>query len=160
MYEIGQKLVYGAHGVCTVVGLETRVIDRNSISYYVLQPLEQAESRYLVPCGNAAALAKLRPLMPKQTLLALLQSADYGQDPWVDDENRRKQNYRQLINNLDLESLIRTVHSLRSHKKLLAQQGRKFHQCDDNFLRDAMRLLRTELSLVLELPEAEVDAYL
>ncbi len=160
MYSIGQQVVYGAHGVCTIVGQEERVIDRKTITYFVLQPLEQSESRFLVPAGNAAALAKLRPLMEKEALLSLLQSESVAQAEWITDENRRKQNYRQLISNLDVEAMIRTVHSLRQHKKDMTLQGKKFHQCDENFLRDAQRLLRTELSLVLEIPEQEVDAYL
>ncbi len=160
MYQAGQKVVYGAHGVCNILGLEDRVVDRKMVSYFVLQPVEQPDSRYYIPSHNENALAKMRPLMEKEALLALLNSEDIRKTEWISDENRRKQYYRQLITSLDMEAMIRMIHALRQQRKSLAEAGRKFHLCDENFLRDAQRLLRTEVSLVLDIPESETDAYL
>ncbi len=160
MYQAGQQVVYGAHGVCTIMGTEARHVDKKTIEYYVLQPLQQPDSRFYVPAHNESALAKMRPLMEKKALLALLQSEDIRNNEWIPDENRRKQYYRQLITSLDLEAMIRMIHVLRRHRKEMAEAGRKFHLCDDNFLRDAQRLLRSELQLVLEIPEKELDGYL
>ncbi len=160
MYQAGQQVVYGAHGVCKILGMEDRMVDRKSIHYYVLQPMEQPESRYYVPSHNENAMAKMRPLMDKESLMALLQSDDIRRDDWISDENRRKQYYRQLIASLDLEAMIRMIHTLRQQKVKLAEAGRKFHLCDENFLRDAQRVLSTELSVVLQIPQKELDAYL
>ncbi len=160
MYQAGQKVVYGAHGVCNILGLEDRVVDRKTVSYFVLQPVEQPDSRYYIPSHNENALAKMRPLMKKEALLELLNSEDIRKTEWIPDENRRKQYYRQLITSLDMEAMIRMIHALRQQRKALTEAGRKFHLCDENFLRDAQRLLRTEVSLVLDIPESETDAYL
>ncbi len=160
MYQAGQQVVYSAHGVCSILGIEDRTVDRKKISYYVLQPIEQLDSRYYVPTHNENALAKMRPLMDKQSLLELLSSGDLCTDNWIPDENHRKQYYRQLISSLDIQAMIRMIHTLRHQKQQLMQAGRKFHQCDDNFLRDAQRLIQKELVLVLGIRADEVEDYM
>ncbi len=160
MYQAGQQVVYGAHGVCTIVGTEARSVDRKTIEYFVLQPVQQPDSRYYVPSHNENALAKMRPLMEKGALMALLQSEDIRTEKWIPDENRRKQYYRELITSLDLEAMIRMIHVLRQQRKQLLDTGKKFHLCDENFLRDAQRLLRTELLMVLDIPEQDLEGYL
>ena len=45
------------------------------------------------------------------------------------------------------------------HKELQAAAGRKFHLCDENFLRDAERLLSGEFSFVLGMDRASVTDY-
>ena len=60
MYQIGEVVLYGIHGVCRVVDTEERVLDRKKVAYLVLEPLEQNGARFFVPSHNPAAMAKLR----------------------------------------------------------------------------------------------------
>ena len=53
MDQIGEKVVYGIHGVCTIIELETKIIDRQKVRYYVLEPLEQPGARYYIPTGES-----------------------------------------------------------------------------------------------------------
>lgn len=52
------------------------------------------------------------------------------------------------------------VSALYDHKRQQLENGRKFHICDENFLRDATRLLSTEFSLVLGISPEEVESYM
>ena len=160
MFVCGDRVVYGIHGVCNVVELEIRTVDRKKVEYYVLEPLEQQGSRYYVPTQNQAAVAKLSPILSKQELDALLHSEDTGKDAWIPDENQRKQRYRELISSGDRAALIGMVGALHAHRQEQLSQGRKFHLCDENFLRDAEKLLSSEFSLVLGIPIEEVSAYI
>lgn len=159
MYQIGQQVVYGIHGVCSIVDLEERTVDRKKISYFVLEPLEQPGTRYYIPSQNQAALSKIRPLMDRQSLQAMLTVENMG-DAWISDENKRKQYYREIINGVDSPALLRMVYALQRHKQAQAEAGRKLHLCDENFLRDAQRVLSGELSIVLQIPTNEVPAYI
>lgn len=160
MYQIGDLVVYGIHGVCKVLELEIKLINRKKVEYYVLEPLNQEQARFYVPTQNEAAVAKLRPVLTKQELERLLSSEELSQDAWIADENQRKLYYRELINRGDRVELIRMVRSLHSHKELQLAQGRKFHLCDENFLRDAEKLLSSEISLVLNISQNEVGTYM
>ncbi len=160
MYNIGDHVVYGIHGVCRILAQEERTVDRKKVLYYVLEPLEQTGARFYIPAQNQAALAKLRPVLSRQELEALLASDEVRQDTWVADENQRKQRYRELIVAGDRAALICMVGSLYRHKEAQAAAGRKFHLCDENFLRDAEKLLNSEFSLVLNIPTNQVQDYI
>lgn len=159
MYQVSQLVVYGIHGVCRILQMEDRVVDRQKVSYYVLEPLSQPGTRYLIPSHNPAALAKMRPLLEKEQLLSMLNDAG-AQQTWVQDENRRKQLYRQIITSGDAAALIDMLRLLQLHKQAQAEAGRKIHICDENFMRDAQKVLSGEISAVLEIPDKDVPAYL
>lgn len=160
MYSCGDRVMYSFHGVCEILALEERTIDRKTAQYYVLEPIDQPGTRFYVPTQNAAALAKLRPVMSVAELDLLLASEDVRKNDWIADENQRKQHYRELITGGDRCSLLRMVRTLHCHKKLLTEAGKKFHLCDENFLRDAQRLLNSEFSMILGIAPKEVGDYI
>lgn len=160
MYQVGQRFVYGIHGVCEIVDMELKLIDRRKVSYYVLEPLEQLGTKFYIPTDNPIALAKLNPLLTQSELETLLCSCNTLDNSWINDENQRKLRYRELISSGDRRALVVMVHSLHIHKKKQMEQGRKFHLCDENFLRDAEKLLCSEFSLVLNMSKEETVEYL
>ncbi len=149
MYQIGEQVIYGVHGVCRVAAMEERTVDRKKVNYLVLEPVGQAGSRYLVPTQNAAAMAKIRQMLTPQQLQELMDSEEIRTDGWIRDENLRKQTYRELICSGDRVRLMQMVNTLYHHKSERAAAGKKVHLCDDNFLRDAEKLLCSEVSQVL-----------
>jgi CarD family transcriptional regulator len=159
MYQVSQLVVYGVHGVCRITHMEERRVDRQMVNYFVLEPLSQPGSQYLIPCGNPAALAKMRPLLEKQQLLALLRG-DLNEEPWIPNENLRKQYYRQILNSGDVAALIGMLHCLETYRKTQLEAGRRLHICDENFLRDVKKVLSGEISMVLDIPESEIPDYI
>lgn len=159
MFQIGDVVMYGVHGVCRVADVEIRTVDRRKMEYLVLEPQGQNGSRYYIPSGNPNAMAKLRPMLSRQELEELLLSDAVRQDSWIAEENLRKQHYRELISSGDRVALLRMVRTLHRHKQEQAAAGRKFHLCDENFLRDAQRLVDTEFSAVLGIPPGDVRDY-
>ncbi len=107
---------------------------------------------------NEAAVAKLHPILSPGEINSLLHDGIADSD-WISDENLRKQRYREAICSGDRKELIRLVHALYRQKELQKETGRKMHICDENFLRDARKLLDTELSMVLEIPLSEISGY-
>lgn len=160
MYQSGEFVVYGVHGVCRVVGKEKQLVNRKRTEYLVLEPLAQNESRFYLPTQNPTAMGKLKAVLSRAELDALMNSGEIRQDCWIQEENLRKQHYRDLIGSGDRVALLRMVSALYRYKDEQAAAGRKFHQCDDNFLRDAEKLLCSEISLVMELEPDQARDYL
>ena len=160
MYQIGDKVVYGVHGVCVVADLEQRVIDRKKRTYLALEPIGQDGSRYLVPTHNETAMAKLRPMLSAQELEDLIKSDEVHADGWIRDENQRKQTYRDLIGSGDRVKLMQMVATLYRHKAAQTAAGKKVHLCDDNFLRDAEKLLTGEFAIVLNMEPEQARSYI
>jgi len=160
MYQIGNKVIYGIHGVCVVADLEKRRVDGKQVVYLALEPAGQSGSRFLVPTHNAAAMAKVRPVLSREELEALLSSKAIREDAWIRDEGQRKQLYRELISSCDRQRLAQMICCLYRYRATLSAAGKKFHMCDDNFLRDAEKILAGEIASTLEIPSTEAIKYL
>ena len=159
MYQISQLVIYGSHGVCTIVDVEDRVIDRKTVSYFVLEPVSQPGTHYLIPTQNPTALAKIRPLLTSEQLLSMLTDKSTDQQ-WVPEDNRRKQLYRQIISSGDVGSIVGMLRVLQAYKLQQDAIGKRLHICDDNFMRDAYKLLSGEICAVLGVGQAEALTYL
>lgn len=160
MYQIGEKVIYGIHGVCVVADREERVIDRIRRTYLALEPVGQEGSRYLVPTHNEAAMAKLRRMLTREEFETLLASDQVRANGWIQDENQRKQLYRELITSGDRGRLMQMIRTLYRHRAAQTAAGRKCHLCDENFLRDAEKLLAGEVSLVMGLDPDAAKQYI
>ncbi len=160
MYQIGDQVVYGVHGVCQIVDQEERVVDRKRLTYLALEPVGQEGARYLVPTHNAAAMGKLKHMLSREELTALMKSEAVRTNGWIKDENQRKQTYRELISSGDRVKLMQMVHTLYGHKAAQSAAGRKVHLCDENFLRDAEKLLAGEVSMVMEMETLQAMQYI
>lgn len=160
MFQVGQRVIYGIHGVCQIVDISVKTLGKEKVRYYVLEPVEQPGARYFIPTDKPAAVAKLSPILSRHDLYSLLQEQLHPEEVWIHDENQRKNKYRELISGGDRRALLAMIQALHNHKKKQAEMGRKFHLCDENFLRDAEKLLASEFSMVLEMSVEDTVQYI
>ena len=160
MYEVGDWMVYGVHGVCQVAGREERKVDRKRQLYLVLEPMGQEGSQYMVPTGNEAAMAKLHPLLTKEEMERLLSSPQVHTSSWIPDENQRKQRYREILTSGNREQLMQMVYTLYRHREAQTAAGKKCHVSDEFFLRDAEKLLIGEMTVVLDMDQEQAKRHL
>lgn len=158
MYEVGQLVVYGVHGVCRILELEEKRVDRKTIPYFVLEPMDQPGTKYYVPSQNEAALAKLRPLIDAEKLRALLQ--DKTAETWIPEDNRRKLRYKEILTGVHIVDVMAMLRAVYAYRRDQAEMGRKLHQCDEMFLHDAEKMLTGEIALVLQMPKEDAIAHL
>lgn len=160
MYQCGSKVLYGSHGICEVINVETKRINNKSIEYLVLQPVDHQDSKFYLPSQNQSVMSKLRPMMSAAEIESLLNSVKGQPIQWIEEESQRKIAYKELISSGDRQALIRMICALHRHRRTQMEAGKKFHLCDEMFLRDAERILDTEFSLALHIPKSEVGAYI
>ena len=160
MFQIGDQVLYGIHGVCKIVDIECKKLNGKQTEYFVLEPLDQKQSKYFIPTQNQAAVAKLQPVLSLEELTATLHCAAPGNDLWIEDENKRKQRYGVLMTGGDRAAVVKMAKTIRAQKLQKESAGKKLHQCDEQFLRDAQKLLGTEFSLVLNIPYEEAGKYI
>ena len=160
MFQIGERVVYGFHGVCTVAEMEERVIDRKKAVFMVLEPQEKHGARFYIPTHNAAAMAKVKQMLRAEELESLFRSDTVRNGEWIPEEKRRKMLYRELISSGDREKLMQMVRLVYIYKDQQAKEGKRIHLCDDSFIRDAERLLVGEVSMVLQMDENTARQYI
>ena len=160
MYQIGERVVYGVHGVCQILELQVQIVNRKKVEYYVLEPVRQPGARYFVPSQNQVAVSKLRPMLSKTEILDLLGSHRVKETVWIDDENQRRIYYKDLLTEGDRAGLLTMIRTLYVQTEQQAQLGKKCHMTDANFLKDAEKVLFSEFSMVLDIPYEKMVEYI
>jgi len=156
VFQIGDLVVYGVHGVCRITEIQVQRINRVNMEYFVLEPVSQGTGRFFVPSQNEVALSKLRPILSEQEICELLTDDASKQDCWIEDENKRKLRYKELIASGDRSALISMLRVLNLHRTEQMNAGKKFHISDSNFMKDAEKIIFSEFSLVMNIPYEQV----
>ena len=69
MHQIGDKIIYGAVGVMTIVDIREESIGDISRSYYVLKStVTNSDSLTFVPTDNERLIAFMHPLLSREEL--------------------------------------------------------------------------------------------
>ena len=157
---VGDLVVYGIHGVCRITQTQEQIVDRKKVEYFVLVPTQQTDAAFYVPMHNPAAIRKLRKVLTREELTDLLQPGKLPEDSWIDNETARKERYRGLISRADCAELICALRTLYLHKQAQLASGKKLHICDENFMKDAERVIRSEVSAVMEIPPEAVGGFI
>ena len=160
MYQVGEYVVYGVQGVCRVMGKEKQLVNRKRTEYLVLEPLARGEAKFYLPSANPTAMAKLRVLHSREEMDTMFDSDEIRKDCWIKEESLRRQCYRDLLAAGDTMALLQMLGALYRHKDEQAAAGKKFHMCDDNFLRDAEKLLCSEICVVMEMNPEQAREFL
>lgn len=160
MYQVGDLVVYGVHGVCRISAFQERMVDHVKRQYMVLEPTNREGSQYLIPTHNPVAMNKISCLLNKQELETLVTSRKIRTENWIADENKRKQFYRDMSGSGSRESMLQTLYTLYCHRERQHAMGKKLHICDENFLHDAEKVLSGEIEAVLGVSAPEALNYL
>ena len=160
MYQVNDLVLYGVHGVCKILEIQVQTVNRKKTEYFVLEPISQQGSRFFVPTQSQVAVSKLRCLISKDEILALLSAPESHREIWLDDENQRKQQYKDVLATGDRATLLCLLRLLERHREMQADSGKKFHISDANFMRDAQKMIYSEFSLVLDTTNDTVEQYI
>lgn len=163
MFQIGEVVAYGATGICTIENICITSLNRsgtNKQEYYVLRPKATPTCLTYVPTGNPKLLEKMRKLMTKQEIDALLEAVRGRNLDWIADARQRADEYGQILFHGLTDELLLLIRRLYMEKKACSAAGRRFSAADERLLSNAERTLSEEFAYALEIPEKEVPAYI
>ena len=160
MFKINDVVVYGSQGVCEIIDIEEKKIDGVSKSYFVLKPKTDREATFYVPTWNEKAWGKMRKVMTKKDVDALIDSMPTKVPTWIANENERKETYKRILASGDQAAIISMVQALFIHKKEREAEGKRLHMSDEHFMKDAEQLLYNEWQYVLNVDKAGLMAYI
>lgn len=154
MLEIGNKIVYGKTGVCTVVGQCEKELSRNDKKqYFVLKPLGSDTNTIFVPVENNKVF--IRPLVSKEEAKDLINRIPEIVGSTADIELSKEQ-YELMVSTHNLEDLIGLTARLHTKRKDALANRKKPGFIDERYMALAEKLLFGELSTVLEIPFDEI----
>lgn len=160
MFKVKDIVVYGCQGVCEIIGTQDRRVGGETKRYFVLKPKDNKGATCYVPTWNEKAWGKMRKVMTKQEVDALIDGMPYEQPIWIENENKRKETYRQILAEADQSAIISMLQALFTYKKQREAEGKRLHLSDEHFMKDAEQILHNEWQYVLNVDEAGLMAYI
>ena len=156
MFSIGEKIIYGENGVCTVEKIEPLAMSGapKDKLYYHLTPLV-GSGTYFTPVDSGAYM---RPVMSREEAEALIDAMP-GIAPAICNDNRFNHVdafYKELFRLHTCEALVAIVKGLRSR---MAERKTRSSRAEATMKR-AKDMLHGELSVALGIEMQEVEAYI
>ena len=160
MLTVGQTVVYGTQGVCTVKEISMLKLGKTKGEYYALSPIDDPGSTVYVPTANEKLMSKLRPVLTGEEAAALITEAVREPLEWIESDAERKSACDDIVKNGDRKQLMRLVGMLYRRRELLKDQKKHFHNVDAQYLKTAERMLHGELAYALGIAVDDVADYI
>ncbi len=160
MFQVGDHIVCGNSGVCTVEEIGTLNIGtapRDRL-YYTLKPVYETGGKIFIPVDNDKVV--LRFALSKDQVTQLLNDIPKIEQLWISDEKKREQEYKSAVNSCDCSRLVQMIKTLYFRKSERLQSGKKVTAVDDKYVRIAEDRLYEELALALCIDKSEVEDYI
>lgn len=157
--ETGRHVIYRANEICRIDGFEEKSFDGSTKrSYCVLVPIDSGSSKYYVPLECAEE--KLRSLLNKEEVLALIDSMKSDLPDWSDNSPNRRTRIDEVLSSGDRRLVISLLHSLYLEKQQREGIGKKLLAADEKAMRAAEQLINREFSFVLDIPQSDVAQFI
>ena len=156
MYSVGEKIIYGENGVCTVekiAPLSMTGAPKDKL-YYHLSPLV-GSGTYFAPVDSDAFM---RPVMSREEAEALIDAMP-GIAPAICNDNRFNHVdafYKELFRTHSCEALVAIVKGLRSR---MSERKTRSSRAEAT-MRRAKDILHGELSVALGIDLQDVESYI
>ena len=163
MFQIGEVVSYGTTGICTIEDIRMESLSRAGTKkqeYYILRPAATPTCTTFVPTANEALTAKMRRLLTKEEIDAMIDSAKGQQLEWIDDTRQRADAYTQVLSKGISGDLLKLISCLYLEKQARSQGGRKFCATDEKILASAERMVSEEFAYALQITQKQVVSYI
>ena len=163
MFQIGEVVSYGATGICTIEDIRLESLSKAGTKkqeYYILRPAATPTCTTYVPVNNAVLTAKMRKLLSKQEIDALIESVRDQRLEWIEDTRHRADVFGQIVSRGISPELLKLIACLYLEKRARAKGGKKFCATDEKLLSSAERMVSEEFAYALQIPQKQVSAYI
>lgn len=159
MFSIGDRVVYGSSGVCTIMDIGVPDMQGASYECYFLKPHHMPTSKIYAPVGNNTVA--MRPLLSAAQAELLIDAL-----PQIEGftEHKDKQEaynvYRRAIKSADSMQLAKLVKTLHDKKEKAALQRKTLASSEKEMYDMAETLLHGEIAEALHIPLEQVQEYI
>lgn len=160
MFKKNDTVLYGSEGVCAVNDITQRQFKDCIMQYYVLKPVYKEGATVFVPVENKDLVAKMKRILSVEDIHQLIEDMPHQTIEWIDNDNLRKEKYREILKNGNRKQLIQLIRTIYLKQEELKKIGKKIHATDDNIFKEAERILYEKFAYVLNIHKEEVVPFI
>lgn len=158
MFCAEEVIIYGGYSVCKIAEITQKELDGKMVDYYVLKPIFNSGSTVFVPVNNEILKKRMHTVICKDVAIELINSMPSIETIWVDNENARKEKYKDILAKRERSEIVGLIKALHIHQKQQAEKKRRLHISDERFLKEAEKTLCEELAFVLEMSPDDIHS--
>lgn len=151
MFNINDTILYGSHGICKIEDITEQKFGKEKDLYYVLHPVNNLSSTIYVPVNNDKLTAKMRHILSEEEINDLITAMPDETTQWIENKSERSERFKSILLSGDRREIIKLIKTIYNHKEELKTIGKKLHASDEQFFREAEKILYDEFSLVLNI---------
>ncbi|MDR1733500.1 MAG: CarD family transcriptional regulator [Oscillospiraceae bacterium] len=158
MIAIGDEFIYSGVGVCKVTEITQMSFGSDTSNYYVLKPVFEASSTIYIKTDSSDLETKIRRLLTKEEIMEVIRRMPAADGKWEADESKRREQFKETLRGSDRDALGRMIKSLYLHgeETRAASKSKKVPVAEENYLKDAEKVLYEEFAYVLGIQPREV----
>ena len=161
MFDVGDYVVYGSNGVCSIREVRQEDFLGEKKPYYILSPVDEIGLTIYVPVDVPELVSQMRPLLTLQEVGALIDSIPTLNDgDWIVDNRARAEQFSQILKAGDRAAMLEMLRTIYRRREKQAAIGKKLYLSDEHAFEKAERLLYGEFAVVLQIRPEEVTEYI
>lgn len=160
MYSIGDVVVYGSQGVCKIIAIDEKRLNREIKKYLVLKPVYDDRNTIFVPIDNPLLSSKLYNLLTQEEMIVLINNIPNEELLWFDNETERKEQYKKIMSEGNRNNVSRIIKTLRQRRSNQQKAGKKLRSSDEYALKEAEKLLYDEIAFIFHLEPQNVVPFI
>lgn len=156
MFKVGDLIVYGNTGVCTIekIGKPELAGVSDDKDYYTLSPYYSRNSRIFTPCDNDKVV--MRPVISKKEAEKLLKDIPTIKLLVITDEKKREECYKETMKTCDCREFVSILKTIYNRKIKRLAEGKKVTASDERYFNMAEDKLLGELAIALGVERSEM----
>ena len=155
MFKVGDVVIYGTEGVCTIMDLTQREFGDELLDFYVLQPMSKKTEIVYVPRNNEQILKRMRTILSPEEIHDLSGITVDDLSKWIPNDRERQKKYKETLLYGSSEDLVQLIRTIYLHQIRMLEIGKKLHVQDERILKDAERILTEEVVYVMGISPEE-----
>lgn len=155
MYGKGDYISYSAHGVCRIADVRSMDFGSREQEYLVIEPIASGGATIYLPSANQTVQTRMRPVLTREEIDAIISSVKNQQMPWPADRKERMNQFQQILSRRDTRELLllaSCLHKRKTEKGLSASELEILHKVEG--------LIEQEFSFALHISRAEIGQYI
>lgn len=155
MYQKGDYISYSGHGVCRISDIRAMDFGSGKQDYYIIEPIAAGNATIYLPRDNPKALSRIRPVLTKEEIDAIIFSVRNDQIPWINDRKVRIAQFQQILSRRDTRELLMMascLHKRRTEKGLPASELEMLHKAEG--------MIEQEFSFALNIQREDIGQYI
>lgn len=158
MFEVGEYIIYGNHGVCKIEDIgnsDMPSFDENK-KYYKLQPIFSKSSILYTPVDNDKVV--MRRVITDEEARHLIEQIPDTPILLIENDKQREEIYKETLKKYNCTDWIKIIKTLYVRKQERISQGKKMTFIDEKYLSISKDCLYGELSIAMDMSRDEIES--